>query len=47
MPKKNSVRTIKKIAKTASKVLKSKSTSKTMKRLAGNALVNRKKTSKK
>lgn len=45
--KKNSVRTGKKIAKEASKMLKSEKTSKKIKRLAGSALSNRKKTNKK
>lgn len=45
--KKNSVRTHKKIASKAAKVLKSKKTSKAIKQIAASALSNRKRTNKK
>jgi hypothetical protein len=45
--KKNSVRTSKEVASKASDVLKRKAISKIVKQVAGAALVNRKKTSKK
>ena len=47
MAKTNSVRTGKSVASKASKALKSNATSKTTKQIAGAALSNRKKTSKK
>lgn len=47
MKKQNSVRTSSNVSTAASKVLSSPSSSKTAKQVAGSALVNRKKTTKK